>query len=110
MIQQVQTARLAKENCNNNNFMIVQEDLNEIEAQLLKIIEEQQQQRATTAEEQALQLIQQQSTIRELESYTKTLNEKHSEAVKIVQKYQQIVQSLSEPTISADFSRLFKTT
>lgn len=78
-----------------------------LEAQLLKIIEEQQHQlkQQQLEQEKALQLIQLQSqTIEQLKSYTKTLNEKHSEAVKIVQKYQQIVQQLSEQTISPHFS------
>ena len=77
-----------------------------LEAQLLKIIEEQQNQLKQQQQEQekALQLIQQQSaTIEQLKQYTKTLNDKHSEAVKIVQKYQQIVQELSEQTISVTF-------
>jgi L-cysteine desulfidase len=79
-----------------------------LEAQLLKIIEEQQLQLKQQQQEQqkALELIQAQSmTIEELKSFTQTLNEKHSEAVKIVQKYQQITQKLSAQTISADFSQ-----
>ena len=64
-------------------------------------IEEQQQK-----QQKALELIQAQSmTIEQLKSYTQTLNERHSEAVKIVQKYQQIVQNLSEQTISPNFSQ-----
>ena len=76
-----------------------------LEAQLLNIIEEQQNQLKQQQQEQekALQLIQQQSgTIEQLKSYTNTLNSKHQEAVKIVQKYQQFVQERSEETISAD--------
>lgn len=79
-----------------------------LEAQLLKIIEDQQLQLKQQQQEQekALQLIQQQSgTIEQLKSYTNTLNSKHQEAVKIVQKYQQFVQELSEQTISATFSQ-----
>ena len=78
-----------------------------LESQLLKIIEEQQQQlkKQQLEQEKALQLIQLQSqTIEQLKSYTRTLQEKHSETVKIVQKYQQIVQNLSEQTISPHFS------
>ena len=57
------------------------------------------------AQSEALQLKQAQSaTIGELKQYTKTLNDKHHEAVKIVQKYQQITQELSGQTISATFS------
>ena len=79
-----------------------------LEAQLLKIIEDQQFQlkQQQQAQEEALQLIQAQSaTINELKQYTQTLNNKHNEAVKIVQKYQQIVRELSEQTISATFSQ-----
>ena len=79
-----------------------------LEAQLLKIIEEQQFQLKQQQQEQqkALELIQVQSaTIEQLNGYTKTLNEKHSEAVTIVQKYQQIVRNLSEQTISPNFSQ-----
>ena len=79
-----------------------------LEAQLLKIIEDQQLQLKQQQQEQAkaLQLIQQQSaTIEQLKSYTQTLNDKHSEAVTIVQKYQQIVRNLSEQTISPNFSQ-----
>ncbi|MDR8174183.1 hypothetical protein XB94_18265 [Acinetobacter baumannii] len=78
-----------------------------LESQLLKIIEEQQHQlkQQQLEQEKALQLIQLQSqTIEQLKSYTRTLNDKHSETVKIVQKYQQIVQNLSEQTISPHFS------
>ena len=57
-------------------------------------------------QQKALELIQVQSaTIEQLNGYTKTLNEKHSEAVTIVQKYQQIVRNLSEQTISPNFSQ-----
>ena len=79
-----------------------------LESQLLKIIEEQQHQlkQQQLEQEKALQLIQLQSqTIEQLKSYTRTLQEKHSETVKIVQKYQQIVQNLSEQTISPNFSK-----
>ena len=79
-----------------------------LEAKLLKIIEEQQLQLKQQQQEQqkALELIQVQSaTIEQLNGYTKTLNEKHSEAVTIVQKYQQMVQKLSEQTISATYSQ-----
>lgn len=79
-----------------------------LEAQLLKIIEDQQlqlkQQQQKLAE--ALEYIQAQSaSIEQLKSYTNTLNSKHNEAVKIVQKYQKFVQELSEQTISANFSQ-----
>lgn len=77
-----------------------------LEAQLLKIIEEQQLQLKQQQQEQqkALELIQVQSaTINGLNQFTKTLNEKHNEAVQIVKKYQQITQELSEQTISATF-------
>jgi hypothetical protein len=47
----------------------------------------------------------QSQTIEQLKSYT-TLNEKHSEAVKIVQKYQQIVQE----SIRTYFSKFFEET
>ena len=60
-----------------------------LEAQLLKINEYQQLQlkQQQQAQSEALQLIQAQSaTIGELKQYTKTLNDKHSETVKIVQK------------------------
>ena len=79
-----------------------------LEAQLLKIIEEQQLQLKQQQQEQqkALELIQVQSaTINGLNQFTKTLNEKHNEAVQIVKKYQQITQELSEQTISATFSQ-----
>jgi uncharacterized coiled-coil DUF342 family protein len=79
-----------------------------LEAQLLKIIEDQQLQlkQQQQAQSEALQLIQAQSaTIDELKQYTKTLNDKHHEAVKIVQKYQQITQELSGQTISPNFSK-----
>lgn len=82
--------------------------MTELETQLLRIIEDQQLQLKQQQQEQetALQLIQQQSaTIEELKSYTQTLNEKHSEAVTIVRKYQQIVRNLSEQTISPNFSQ-----
>ena len=78
-----------------------------LEAQLLKINEDQQLQlkQQQQAQSEALQLIQAQSATRdELKQYTKTLNDKHHEAVKIVQKYQQITQELSGQTISATFS------
>ena len=75
-----------------------------LESQLLKIIEEQQlqlqQQQQKLAE--ALEYIHAQSaTIEQLQSYTKTLNEKQIEAANIVTKYQQIVRQLSEQSISA---------
>ena len=55
-------------------------------------------------QQKALELIQVQSaTINGLNQFTKTLNEKHNEAVQIVKKYQQITQELSEQTISATF-------
>ena len=79
-----------------------------LEAQLLKIIEDQQLQlkQQQQAQSEALDIIKTQSaTIEQLKSYTNTLNNKHSEAVKIVQKYQQIVQNLSEQTISPNFSQ-----
>ena len=81
---------------------------NEFRSPTLKIIEEQQLQLKQQQQEQqkALELIQVQSaTIEQLNGYTKTLNEKHSEAVTIVQKYQQIVRNLSEQTISPNFSQ-----
>ncbi|MCX2633090.1 hypothetical protein OQ642_25710 [Klebsiella pneumoniae] len=79
-----------------------------LEAQLLKIIEDQQlqlkQQQQKLAE--ALEYIQAQSaSIEQLKSYTNTLNSKHNEAVKIVQKYQKFVQELSEQTSAAKFSQ-----
>lgn len=86
-----------------------------LEAQLLRIIEEQQQQllqqqqqlqRQQQVQEEALQLIQAQSaTINELKQYTQTLNNKHSEAVKMTQEYQKVVRKLLEQTISPHFSR-----
>ena len=79
-----------------------------LEAQLLKIIEEQQLQLKQQQQEQqkALELIQAQSaTINGLNQFTKTLNEKHNEAVQIVKKYQQITQELSAQTISTTFSQ-----
>ncbi|MFW2065009.1 hypothetical protein, partial [Acinetobacter ursingii] len=71
-----------------------------IEEQQLQLKQQQQEQ------QKALELIQVQSaTIEQINGYTKTLNEKHSEAVTIVQKNQQIVRNLSEQTISPNISQ-----
>ena len=43
--------------------------------------------------------------IEELEAYTATLRARHSEAGQIVKRYRQIVQQLSEQTISEHFSK-----
>jgi uncharacterized phage infection (PIP) family protein YhgE len=78
-----------------------------LEAQLLMVIEEQQTQlkEQQQQQEQSLKLIQAQSrTIGELESYTKTLSDKHSLAVEVVKRYQGIVKQLSEQTIPPHFS------
>ena len=66
-----------------------------LEAQLLKIIEDQQLQlkKQQQSQSEALDIIKTQSaTIDQLKQYTKTLNDKHHEAVKIVQNYQRITQ------------------
>ena len=79
-----------------------------LEAQLLKIIEDQQLQlkKQQQSQSEALDSIKTQSaTIDQLKQYTKTLNDKHHEAVKIVQNYQRITQELSEQTISPIFSQ-----
>ena len=82
--------------------------MTELEIQLLRIIEDQQLQLNQHLHVllTSFQLIKQQSaTIEQLKSYTQTLNEKHSEVVTIVRKYQQIVRNLSEQTISPNFSQ-----
>lgn len=83
-----------------------------LEAQLLQIIEQQQQQ-----QQKALQQLQEQQkalkaqaqAIEELEAYTATLRARHSEAWQIVKRYRQIVQQLSEQTISQHFSQDLQT-
>lgn len=83
-----------------------------LEAQLLKIIEEQQQQlkQQQKAQDEALALIQVQAgTITQLKQLTTTLENKHSEAVRIVKKYQEIVKKMSEQTISEHFSQTLQT-
>ncbi len=79
-----------------------------LEAQLLQIIEEQQkmlkeQQRAQQA---SLELLQVQSrTIEQLKTLTHTLGDRHSEAKRTIEQYQQTVQKLSEQTISPTFTK-----
>lgn len=79
-----------------------------LQAHLLAVIEEQQQQlkQQQLKQEEALKIIQAQAgTIEELKTYTATLNSKHSEAVQVVAKYQEIVRKLGDQTISPHFSQ-----